>query len=120
MDIFEYASRNKLRFEFKGLLTVEDLWDLNTASLDKIYKNLKSEEKANEGESLLEVKKEDLYLKAKIEIIKIIVADTINEAEKKVKALKEKQTRVKIMKLIQEKEDESLKGLSLEELKKLL
>lgn len=36
-DIFEQATRQKLRFSSaKGELTVEQLWDLNLTSLDKI------------------------------------------------------------------------------------
>ena len=33
-NIFEYAVRNKVRFPFKGMISVEDLWDLSLTNLD--------------------------------------------------------------------------------------
>lgn len=39
-NIFEFATRNKVRFSFKGLISVEDLWDLSLTNLDSIYKEL--------------------------------------------------------------------------------
>ena len=38
--IFEYATRNKIRFPFKGMISVEDLWELTPTNLDTIYKTL--------------------------------------------------------------------------------
>ena len=44
MNIFESASRNKLRFRTsKGFLSTEDLWGLSLQSLDRVGKNVKQE-----------------------------------------------------------------------------
>ena len=45
MSIFEKATRGKMRFQFKGLVSVEDLWDLSVQDLDKIFKSLNSQKK---------------------------------------------------------------------------
>lgn len=50
MEIFEKASRVKLRFEGgKGAYSVEDLWDLSLTDLDNLAKRVNSVLK-NEGE----------------------------------------------------------------------
>ena len=56
MNIFEMATRNKFRFPYKGLISVEDLWDLSHVQLDSIYKNLNKEIKQTQEESLLSAK----------------------------------------------------------------
>ena len=56
MNIFEYAVRNKVRFPFKGMISVEDLWDLSLTNLDSIYKTLNKQIKQNDEESLLSTK----------------------------------------------------------------
>ena len=43
--MFEVAVRNKFRFPFKGVISVEDLWDLSVQQLDGIFKTLKSQER---------------------------------------------------------------------------
>ena len=43
-NIWVECLKNKFRFEFKGLISTEDLFDLTLADLDAIYKSLKKEE----------------------------------------------------------------------------
>ena len=67
MNMFEFAVRNKVRFPFKGLITVEDLWDLSVRELDNIFKTLNAQMKKSEEESLLATKsKEDETLSVQI------------------------------------------------------
>ena len=55
-NVFERAAMNKYRFPYKGQISVEDLWDLSLPGLDSVFKQLNKLKKANEEESLLEVK----------------------------------------------------------------
>ena len=72
--MFEIATRKKLRFNFKGLKSVEELWDLSLTDLDSIFKGLNSEFKKSQEESLLDTKsEEDKLVELKIQIIKYIV-----------------------------------------------
>lgn len=119
-NIFEFALRNKLRFNYRGLITVEDLWDLGTQGLDYIYKGLMSEKRQTETESLIEKKTENTMLEAKIEIVKYIFNQKVEElkaAEKKAENAEKKQ---KILAILARKQDAELEEKSAEELKSLL
>lgn len=119
--MFEIAIRNKMRFPFKGLISVEDLWDLNVRELDNIFKTLNAQVKKSQEESLLATKsKEDEILSVQIEIVKYIVDTKLAEAEaiKQSRELKEKKQ--KIMELISAKQDEDLHNKSVDELQAML
>lgn len=119
-NIFEFALRNKLRFNYRGLITVEDLWDLGAQGLDYIYKGLMSEKRQTETESLIEKKTENTMLEAKIEIVKYIFNQKVEEqkaAEKKAENAEKKQ---KILAILARKQDAELEEKSAEELKSLL
>lgn len=119
--IFEMGLRNKFRFEYKGLITMEDLWDLKIEQLDSIYKNLSTKlNKANE-ESLLNSKtKEQQVIEMKREIVKYIFDVKMKEIEDKKSLIAKKEQKQKLMQLIDEKENEALKDKSVDELKKML
>lgn len=119
--MFEIATRTKMRFPFRGMVSVEDLWDLSVRDLDSIFKTLNAQVKKSQEESLLATKtKEDETLSIQIEIVKHIVKTKLDEAEtaKQSKELKEK--RQKIMEMIAEKKDEALRNASVEELQAML
>lgn len=120
-NIFEYATRNKLRFPYKGSISVEDLWDLTPASLDSIYKVLNKQVKQEQEESLLTVKQEtDSNLDVQIAIIKYIVSTKLQEKEAHTKAAAMKQRRDELAAIISEKETQALKDLPVDELRKML
>lgn len=121
MNIFEYAVRNKVRFPFKGMISVEDLWDLSLTNLDSIYKTLNKQIKQSEEESLLATKTSvDTELEVQINIIKHIVSVKLEEQEAREKAAAKKAQQQKIMSIIATKEDEALKNSSVEDLRKML
>lgn len=119
-EMFIKASREKMRFSYKGVLTVEDLWDLSVTELDKIYKSLNAKAKETAEESLLSESTEDETLNTQIEIIKYIVSVKLDERDKAKKAKERKEQKEKIMSIIASKQDEDLQGKSIEELTKLL
>lgn len=120
-NLFEMATRKKFRFPFKGMISIEDLWDLSVKNLDTVFKALNAEAKQANEESLLAVKSdEDTILDAKIAIVKHIVSvKQAEEAEKKNAAIKREQKR-RIQELIANKQDEALQGKSIEELQAML
>ena len=120
-NIFEYAVRNKVRFPFKGMISVEDLWDLSLTNLDSIYKTLNKQVKQSEEESLLNTKTDvDTELEVQIAIVKHIVSVKLAEQEAREKAAAKKAQKQKIMSIIAKKEDENLDNMSIDQLRKLL
>ena len=120
-NIFEFAVRNKLRFPYKGLITVEDLFDLSLTNLDSIYKTLNKQVKQSEEESLLSTKASvDTELEVQIAIVKHIVSVKLAEKEAAEKASVKKAQKQKIMSIIATKENEALQNSSIDDLKKML
>lgn len=119
--MFEFALRNKVRFPYKGMISVEDLYDLSAKELDSVFKTLNAQVKKSQEESLLATKtKEDETLSTQIEIVKHIFNTKLAEAEaiKQNKELKEKKQ--VLLGLIAEKENEELKSKSADELRAML
>lgn len=120
-ELFIMATRQKFRFPYKGVATVEDLWDLNVRELDTIFKALNSQKKQNDEESLLSTKsKEDTIFEAQIEIVKYIVATKLAEAERKQFLAEQREKKNRIAEILADKQDEELRGKSVDELKKML
>lgn len=116
-NIFEQAARGKYRFPFRGLCTVEDLWDLNVTNLDLVFKELNRQKKNNSEESLLDTRSnEDVVLDDMIEIVKHIVSVKQKEKADKVLERERKERNQMIMNIIKDKEYEDLKSKSISEL----
>jgi len=120
-NMFEVATREKMRFPFKGTISVEDLWDLSVQNLDKVFKTLNSQRKEAQEESLLNAKSsEDEVLDTQIAIVKYIFDVKLDEQATRVKAAENKEKKQKIMALMAKKDDEAMENMSKEELQKLL
>lgn len=120
-ELFIFATRNKVRFPFKGMISVEDLWDLSLTNLDSIYKTLNKQVKQSEEESLLNTKASvDTELEVQIAIVKHIVSVKLAEKEVAEKASAKKAQKQKIMSIIATKENEALQNSSIDDLKKML
>jgi hypothetical protein len=128
--MFEKATRTKLRFETtKGLLSVEDLWDLPLTSttskvnLDDIARGLHNKVTTQTDISFVNptaksasAEKDQLALDIVKHVISVRLAE--NEAAAKVRANAEQKK--KILEILDEKDTESLKGKSTEELRAMV
>lgn len=120
-NIFEVATRNKYRFPYKGQISIEDMWDLPVTELDKIFKILNKQVKTAQEESLLKTKtKEDEVLENQIKIVRHIVSVKQEEASNRLKEKERKAQKQRIMEIMADKQDEELKGKSIDELQKML
>jgi hypothetical protein len=120
-DMFEKASRKKVRFTFRGVQSVESLWDLSLEDLDFIYKDLFLKKKTTVQESLLNTRSsDDEYLDLQIDIIKYIVQVKMEEQDKKLKRAENRKQLQKLLAIKSEAEEAKLKSMSAEELDKLI
>lgn len=120
-NMFEVAVRNKFRFPFRGVISVEDLWDLNVKDLDLVFKTLNSKLKQVKEESLLETKtQQDQELDTKIEIVKYIVNTKLEEEKTRLQAKERKEKKQKILEILSDKQEESLLNKSEDELRNML
>ena len=119
--MFERASRLKLRFNYKGLLTVEDLWDLPLAALDKIFKKLNFTAKEQKEESLLDTKSsEDETVDLMIGVVRHIVGVRLLEQKAKEDRVAKAAKKQKLLGIIADKQDAALMDMPIEDLAKLV
>lgn len=123
--MFETASRLKLRFATsKGMVTVEDLWDIplkrGTVNLNQIAIDLYNTLKKESVSFVEESNSVDIENQMKFDIVKHVIDVRIAETKEAHTAIKKKEERNKILRLIAEKEDNELSNKSVEELKKML
>lgn len=120
-NMFEYATRNKVRFPFKGQISVEDLWDLRADDLDTVFKTLNRQVKQSEEESLLVTKTaEDTALDVQIAIVKYIFDIKMQEANARLLDKERKAQKQKIMAILAHKQEQELQNKSVDELQKML
>lgn len=119
--IFEQATRMKVRFNHKGICSVEDLWDMPLSAIDAIFKGLNRESKAQSEESLLETKTAaNADLDLKIAIVKHVVKTRLEEKAIQEQAKSNADRKNTILGIIAEKQNESLRNMSIDELTKLV
>lgn len=131
-NIFEIASRKKFRFpSVVGELTVEQLWDLPLTAttrapatayrndLDSVAKAVNAELKSVTEESFVNVRphpaKADLEIK--LDIVKHVIAVKMDERAKADAAADRAEKRRKLAEALANKQDESLRNMSEEEIR---
>ena len=116
--MFITALKKKYRFLYRGVISVEDLWDLNLTDLDSIYAGLVETLENLPKKSLLETApNSNTELETKIEIVKFIVAEKLEAKEKALNAQKRKEDKQKILSILNKKEEAKFENMSEEELR---
>ena len=122
MNLFEQASRKRLRFDSdRGLMTVEDLWTIplqskNGFSLDAIAIELSkkvSEQEVSFVSKRSPAHEDDLL---RFEIVKYIIESRLAEAEAKKVAGERKAELETLQALLAKKKMENLEQMSVEEI----
>ncbi len=126
MNIFEYATRNQLRFaSVRGELTVEHLWAVPLRSRDDFNLNViaKTANKALADaaeQNFVETTKTTDHTRREIamEIVKHIISTKFAEEEAAKSRAAKKQEKEKLLQILAEKQDGKLSALSEKELQK--
>jgi hypothetical protein len=126
--MFEKAARLKLRFDTPaGALSAEDMWDLpltshrGRANLDDVARGLHKQLRSGDDVSFVEpVRKSDETVQLKFDIIKHIIDTRLVENKAALEARERAEKKQKILAIMSDKQDESLKSMSLDDLQKLV
>lgn len=122
MDIYKDAAKAKLRVSTnKGLLSSEQLFELSIEELDALAVQLDEAYKESGKKSFLEKKSvKDKGVKLAFDVVFDVLQTKIEEKEKADKEKSKKENNERILEIIADKEDKSLQGKSITELKKML
>lgn len=125
MNIFEYASKTKLRFVTpRGDVTVEQLWDMplqarDLFDLDTVAKGVSKALKGFDEESFVKAKPTALLrrFEVSLEVVKHIIAYKLEQADQQVKRAARNEKRELLIAALADKEGEAIKGLTAEQIK---
>ena len=121
MENYKLATKQRLRFTFKGQLTTEQLWDLSLEDLDALAVSLQAElDESSKKTFLKKTSSKDKTAKLKFDVVLDVLDTKAEEAQLATEAAENKKHNEKILALIAEKQDDSLKGKTVEELEALL
>lgn len=128
MNIFEQASRLKLRFpSVRGELTTEQLWDMpltskNDFNLDRVARTVNSELKAMDEESFVDTSSNPAKRLAelKLEIVKVVIADRQEANARSLQAASRAEERQRLLAALAKKDDQALNEMSADDIKKRL
>lgn len=120
--LYKRASQLKLRFDTdKGILSVENLWDLSLQSLDKLAVKLAELKEKSTNKSFLSDKTEaDELATLRFELVLDILNTKKEWQDANNKKQENKAHNEKILRLIETKESEALAGMTIEQLKEML
>jgi hypothetical protein len=126
--MFEKAAKLKLRFDTtSGPLSVEDLWDLpltstkGKANLDDIARGLHKQLKSGDDVSfVVPTRKSDETIQLKFDLVKHVIDARLAENQAALLEKERADKKQRIMGIIAAKQDETLQGMSLDDLKKLM
>jgi hypothetical protein len=117
--MFDKATRMKLRFQSEkhGWVSIEDLWDISKAELNRMAKTLNRQLKQDEEEDFLrESSTEDTENKLRFNLVLHILNVKIDESKAASEARANKEEKQRILDILKKKEDEALENLTQEQL----
>lgn len=125
-NIFEYATRNKLRFASpRGELTVEQLWDVPLRSsdnfnLDAVARAANKTWKEASEESFVSTTRTATQnrLEAALEVVKYVIQVKLADEETAKRRKENKLEKEKLLAILSEKQEGKLSALSEKELQK--
>lgn len=122
MENFKLASQQKLRFTTnKGVLSTEQLWDLSIEDLDRLAVALETEHQSSGKKSFVtKSSAKDKTAKLRFDVALDVLTTKVEEAQAAADAREVKEHNKKILTLIADKQDESLKGKSIKQLEAML
>lgn len=121
--MYKQLIRNKVRFTTsKGVLSLEQLWDLSVKELDTLAVSLQEAyDKSNAKKSFIEKRTtKDKSLKDQLDVVLDILQDKIEEAELAKTKAATKARNQKIREIIADKKDAELASMSVSKLESLL
>jgi len=119
--MFDKASRLRLRFNYKGVISTEDLWDLSLQELDFIYKGLMAQKKALNVDSLLTTPTPaDDLLELKLDIVRFVFNAKQDEADSRKAAAEKKAKKQKLLDVLSQKQDSALAEMSIADIQKAI
>lgn len=121
-NLFAQALKNKVRFQTeKGLLTVEDLFDLSLNSLNVIYQRLSKSKKELSGDALFESedlskRREEKRLEDAMAIVKTVFEIRQKEIQEKESRQAKALEKRRLLEALAEKREEGIKQLDEDEI----
>lgn len=126
-NIFEYATRNKVRFDTPyGLITTEDLWGIplkypdQEFSLDTLAVELYNKLEFKQTSFVDKEAQDDDLGRIRFQIVRHIIDVKLTELEAAKSAALKSQRKAKLMELIVKKQDAQLAEHSIEELQAMI
>lgn len=122
MDVYKIAAKQQFRFQTnKGLLSTEQLFSLSLKELDELAVSLElAHDQSAKKSFLTKSSDKDKVAKMKFDVVLDVLNTKAAEEEAATEAYRKKEHNKKILTLISEKQDESLKGKSIKQLEALL
>lgn len=121
-NTLEKALRSKLRFNGKGVYTVEDLYDVPVEKLNEMYMEARAAQKAcdDAGDSLLMPNTVDESVGLRVEILRHITMLKIAEREERRLAADRKEEKARLLGLLDRKLHEQDESKSVDELREMI
>lgn len=115
--------KNHFRYNYRGQITTEDLFDLSMEELDAIYKDLTQKRKELDTDSLLErpaFNEETETLDVKRSVVRLVFAQKKHEAAAKAGDIEKRRKEGMILHALDMKKNDELNNKSIEELQAML